>query len=334
MKKIVLLLPLLFCFMSACEVEFTPNAEWKEIPVVYCILDQDLDTTWVRVERCFLAEGNMYDYGTISDSINYPVGSIRVVLCAYSNGQCIDTIVCRDTLCDRVEGNFSNLAQPLYFTTASLDENYMYKLLITRVSNGNVLAYTDSIPLILQKPSSNGILIRKPSNTDRFGFFQRSGTDAVCYIEWYVLENARRYQPIVRFYYLEEGDTHYVDLHCNTVTESPLRPQTQSTLYSRESFRASICSLLKDDTLPKRSLNKVDLYLTACSEDLNAYISSLNVNSNNAVDQGSEAYTNIHNGKGVFASRRTQLYKSLRADSSVVPNVGLVWYLRSYGIGF
>ena len=46
--------------LSACEVEFSPNAEWREIPVVYCVLDQDDDTTFVRVERCFLGEGNIY----------------------------------------------------------------------------------------------------------------------------------------------------------------------------------------------------------------------------------------------------------------------------------
>ena len=63
---------------SACKVDFSPNAEWKEIPVVYCILDQDDDTTWVRVQRCYLGEGNLYQYGSCYDSINYPQGSLRV----------------------------------------------------------------------------------------------------------------------------------------------------------------------------------------------------------------------------------------------------------------
>ena len=66
------LLPLSIFLFYACEVEFSPNAEWKEVPSVYCILDQDDDTTWVRVEKCFLGEGSIYNYGMISDSINYP----------------------------------------------------------------------------------------------------------------------------------------------------------------------------------------------------------------------------------------------------------------------
>ncbi len=330
MKKHLFAIPLMLCLFSACEVEFSPNAEWKNIPVVYCLLDQDVDTTWVRVERCFLAEGSMYDFGPVSDSINYPVGSIRVQLCVFRNGQCVDTILCRDTLRSREAGSFANVDQPLYFTTERLYEANMYKLLVTRVSDGSVIAYTDSIPLIVQ--SAQG-LIRKPSNNEQFGFFERSGSTAVCNIEWYVMQNARRYQPIVRFYYTEAGDTHYVDLRCNSVPEAIHQPQTQSTYYSRDAFLSEMYTILKDDTLPKRSLNKVDLYLTACSEDLNAYITSLDIN--NAVDQGNEAYTNIHNGRGVFAARRTRLYKSLRADSSIVQSTGgLVYYLRELGVGF
>ncbi len=45
--------------LASCEVDFSPNASWREIPVVYCVLDQDDDTSYVRVERCFLGEGSI-----------------------------------------------------------------------------------------------------------------------------------------------------------------------------------------------------------------------------------------------------------------------------------
>ena len=72
-----LLAALLF---SACKVDFSPNAQWKELPVVYCILDQDDDTTWVRVQRCYLGQGNLYQYGSNYDSVNYPQGQLTVFM--------------------------------------------------------------------------------------------------------------------------------------------------------------------------------------------------------------------------------------------------------------
>ena len=76
--------------MSSCEVEFSPNAEYVETPVVYCVLDQDDDTTWARVERCFLEEGNIYNFGSQSQLYTYPQGTIKVNLLAYRNGSLAD----------------------------------------------------------------------------------------------------------------------------------------------------------------------------------------------------------------------------------------------------
>ena len=320
---------------SACDVEFSPNAEWKEVPVLYCVLDQDDDTTWVRVEKCFLGDGNMYQYGTISDSLNYPAGSISVKFYAYQNGRCVDTDVCNYTVKDREDGAFANRAQPLYYTTNPLNENYMYKLVVARVSDNTVLAYTDSIPLITWYDPDGYSPITKPDNGKGFGFYDRNGNTPVCKMIWKSLDNARMYQPVVRFYYGEEGDTHYVDLRCPIVTDNDDRISF-STNYPLPSFLSELKTLLVDDPQPKDYLHKVDVYLTACSEDLNAYISSTDIVG--GIDQGREVYTNIHNGVGVFASRRTHIYKPLSADNSQnplgTPNPGLLAYLKSLQIGF
>ena len=75
----ILALAALF-FFAGCEAEFSPNTEWSEIPVVYGVLDQDDDTSYVRVQRCFLGEGNQYDYARVADSINYPQGALSVFI--------------------------------------------------------------------------------------------------------------------------------------------------------------------------------------------------------------------------------------------------------------
>ena len=331
--RLFLLLTFSFVFFTSCEVEFSPNASWKEIPVIYCVLDQDDftagDTTWVRVERCYLGDGSIYTYSSISDSINYPQGSIDVRILVYRNGACIDSIQCRDTLREREDGDFAHHLQPIYYTTQRLQEDCYYKVEVRRAESRSLMAYTDSIPLITC--STN--VIRKPYNTEIFGFFDRTSGNVPSFLmEWYAMDNARRYQPFVRFYYGEDGDTNYVDVLGGSVN-SGNGSTILSTSLTRDGFLKNLELQLQNDTNPKRYLKLVDVYLTACDENLNNYIST--VNSGSSIDQSTHSYTNVHcctdgtvvDGVGIIAARRTHIYKTLEADASMVPNVGLYWFL-------
>lgn len=319
--------------LASCEVEFSPNASWKEIPVIYCVLDQDDftagDTTWVRVERCYLGDGSIYSYSSIGDSIHYPQGSIDVRILVYRNGNCIDSIQCRDTLREREQGDFAYQLQPIYYTTQRLQEDCYYKIEVRRAASRQLMAYTDSIPLITC--STN--VIHKPYNNETFGFFDRTSGNVPSFLmEWYVMENARRYQPFIRFYYGEGGDTLSVDVLCGSVNSGNGSTMLRSSL-TRDGFLTNLEQQLQNDTNSKRYLKLVDVYLTACDENLNTYIST--VNSGSSIDQNTHAYTNVHcctdgkvvDGVGILGARRTHLYKTLQADPSMVPNVGLYWFL-------
>lgn len=321
--------------MSSCEVEFSPNAEWKNVPVVYCLLDQDDDTTWVRVQRCYLSEGNIYQYGSCSDSINYPQGSISVALLVYADGTLKDSIAFTYTERDRDSGAFAYKAQPIYYalTKNKLRDDYTYVLNVRSTADGKLLATTDPIRLIKKV---SGSLITKPSVTvmpsgDTLGgFYFNDGdptTGAVCLIQWNRLENARVYQPIVRFYYESGGVTHSLDLFCPRVTSS-----LSEVRYSREQFLTDIKEKLKNDTTTKHYIPHVDIYLTCCSEELNAYMSTTSQGS--SINQEHEAFSNIIGGVGVFAARRTHLCKGMPSDNSIQPGVGLCDLLLNLGVGF
>ena len=154
------------------------------------------------------------------------------------------------------------------------------------------------------------------------------------------MENARRYQPFIRFYYGEGGDTLSVDVLCGSVNSSNGSTMLRSSL-TRDGFLTNLEQQLQNDTNSKRYLKLVDVYLTACDENLNTYIST--VNSGSSIDQNTHAYTNVHcctdgkvvDGVGILGARRTHLYKTLQADPSMVPNVGLYWFLlNKIDVGF
>ena len=326
-RSIVLLL--LTVIVVGCEVDFSPNAKWKETPVVYCVLDQDDDTSWVRVEKCFLGEGSIYQYGSVSDSINYPKDSILVQMLEYRNGALQQTISLQYTVRQREDGEFPAIAQPIYYTDTPLDERCMYKLEVHRTSDGSLLASTDSIPLIIKDPDM--ALFTSPGPYDRFKFMGNSSGGPSCTLEWNQLANARRYQPFIRFYYKENGEMCHLDLMCDVVNSGNLSSRL-GTSYPRQTFLNEIKSALQNDTATKYFVKSVDLYLTACDENLNVYINS--VTSGTSIDQTTDVYTNIHGGVGIFGARRTHLFRTVDADSSLAPPDGLHYLLKSLDVGF
>ena len=62
MKNILPLIAVTLLAFSSCRVEFSPNAPWRDVPSVYCVLDPEEDTVWVRLQRCYLGEDNLYNY--------------------------------------------------------------------------------------------------------------------------------------------------------------------------------------------------------------------------------------------------------------------------------
>ena len=335
MRRILYFFPIVFLF-TACEVEFSPNAEWKNIPAVYCLLDQDDDTTWVRVQRCYLTNGNIYEYGQVSDSINYPQGTVSVSLLAYKDGVLKDSMAFNYVERNIDSGLFAHRAQPLYWyeTRSRLKEDYEYVLTVRNVADNTVLATTDPISLIKKTAES---LITKPTVTvlngnDTVGgglsFYDHLGGDNsnYCHIKWNPLDNARRYQPVVRFYYEEQGVTMHVDLKCPSVSA-----KYNETYFSRDLFLSQLQMQLQADTARKRYIPQVDLYLTCCSEDLNAYLST--VTSGSAISQNTDVYNNIRGGVGVFAARRTHLFKRMPCYNSDIDGRGLYYFLVNLGVG-
>ncbi len=330
---LLLLIPLL---TVSCEVEFSPNATWKEIPVVYCLLDQDDDTTWARVERCYLGEGSIYDYSSISDSINYPKGYIEVKLLRIYNGETVAEYVFRDTTINRQSGNFASTAQPMYYLPgkAHFNEACTYDIQVKRVADGQILAHAKQpIQLIIRNPED--CVFTKPTYSTyprKTGMFAFKAAGNTCQMEWPALKNARLYQPFVRLYFSENDERRYVDVRTPSVS-STNNTDRYTIFYQASGFLNSVKEQLKDDPNPKTYLKQVDLYLTACSEDFSAYMSNISDAGN--LDQSRELYTNIDGGRGIFAARRTKLHRWYPADSSLARTpVGLFYQLKQLDVGF
>jgi len=74
MKKITysLCLYLSVVLLSSCSTDFNTTAPYKEIMVVYGLLNPVDQTQYIRVGKAYLGEGNSIVMAQQKDSINFP----------------------------------------------------------------------------------------------------------------------------------------------------------------------------------------------------------------------------------------------------------------------
>ncbi|MBO4588761.1 MAG: DUF4249 family protein [Bacteroidales bacterium] len=339
MKRILFVAILLLTFTTSCKVDFSPNADWKEVPVVWCVLDQYDDTTWVRVQRCYLGSENLYNYTQVSDSIYYPKDSITVTLEKWEATEGADNILTKTgdapketktleyMLRSKDTGLFAGGVQPLYFapTYGWLQPNYVYRIVVSHKTTGEVVASAET-QLVGQKIDQSNprardlVALERPNpSTPAYSQFRFAGNPAKCEIAWKPLVRARLYQPVVRFYYYHltepdaNGERHndytqkyHIDINVPSVSQSGSPNEVTTAIYE-SSFFADLVDAVRSrgDNAPKGFCDSVDIRLSVCNEDLNAYIKS--TEPSNTIVQDRVVYSNINdgNGVGIFAARRT-----------------------------
>lgn len=339
--------------LSSCKVEFSPNAPWRDMPDIYCVIDPEEDTVWARVQRCFLGEGNLYNYAPIADSNYYAPDDISVYLLAwkgsYDNGV---VLVPTNQLvgswqfvyterAGKPEGNFPSGMQPLYYCVPgsrqlTLDTGCVFQLVVIKNATGDTLATAttdlvgfldktirgrDSVEVVLVSPNS--------ARAQEFGF--RVGSRGS--IKWNTVPRGRLYQPVVTFFYRKNNDTLSIDIQGTPLSDEHGSATLTSKTITLSRFLSTIKNHLKDNTDSLFFVNNVDVSILVCNEDLKAYITS----HENRATSGQEytTFSNIEGGVGIFGSRRTHIRVNVPCDSIGTPAPQYIDYeLLHLGVGF
>ena len=348
-KSLIAILSLVALF-SSCKVDFSPNAPWRDVPSVYCVLDAQEDTVWARVQRCYLGEDNLYSYAGIADSNNYPEGDIQVHLLAWlgqrgeqhsltPTNRLVDRWELTYTLrSGKPEGSFSNGPQPVYYCVPGrkllADTGCVFQLVVIRTSDGDTIAQAFTTMVGLLRPHIDGrdttekvLISPNDARGHEFGF--RIGCRGE--IKWYSLPRGRLYQPILTFYYKKKGDTLSVNIPGTPFKDVNNASTLASRTITQDRFLSTIKNALSSNTDTLYNVNNVDINIAVCNEDLNAYITS----QDRTVVSGQDyhTYTNIQGGVGIFGSRRSHIIINVPCDS-----VGKEGYipaqLKDLGVGF
>ena len=339
-RKTLLFLSSIALFTS-CDNDLQIIADWKDVPVVYGILNAEDTVHYVKLNKAFLGQGDVMMMAQEFDSLYYTVEDVGLRLLEmeesnipnqdFSINKVIELVPTTDTT--KLPGAFSSPTQIIYKTAEEINSNYFYTAEVYRKSNDTLIAYTQN-PITIIKP----VNITKPNS---FSPLNITPTGYVPKVEWKSVAGGDLYELSMSFHYMEfpisgGSDTLYKSIELNFPTRlSNDSGGGQNMSYSLEFYQflnfISSAITQADDYDP--SLRRLvvgmeaaqvvsgfaishaclDFTLYAAGEDLSTYL-VLNQNTNSLVLDRPE-YSNIENGIGILSSRTYDIVESVKISN-------------------
>ncbi|MCK4662474.1 MAG: DUF4249 family protein [Bacteroidales bacterium] len=316
MKKIFLINIILITIFASCSTELDVNAEWDEIPVIYCLLNQNDSVHYVRINKSFMGNEDAYVMAAESDSLYF--NNIEVFLERWKNNSRIEIIsleitteIVKDT------GIFASDKNIIYKTNEQLFDDSEYKLVVNFPNpEDNVYATTELIKnFSVQDYFGRNDSIKKPLRVGDRSYIQP--------IVWLEGNFTRAYYITLYFQYFEiapPDTTEYtiswsfptiVDEEVYDAADNVIRDRMRVYISGDAFFQFIATSIpVKQDI--KRLVGDIEIEFVLASDDFYTYIVTHKPSS--GISQENQFFTNIENGVGIFSSRFNKPIKNIYLD--------------------
>lgn len=332
MKKSILSLFSIFALLllfNACSTDVDLYSDYKDITVVYGLLDSGADTNFIKINKAFCGNNDepidANEVALIPDSSNYP-GKLDAKLIEYrasASGHSyhkmdefpLDTI----TVHDKELGVFYAPDQLVYYTTHKIKANteqYKYRYELQVVRNDSLISATTDVV------GGSGFYL--PQSALDFG--SSSNTGSVSFTQ---CPNTAVYEVVFKFHFIEVGANN--DSVERVMTWS-LGSHPEYTLqfdngtckvpYKPSMFFYNLASYLGDDTLKnvERLIYEPSLEVSVAAGGDELY-NFITVNGpSSSIVQTLPEYTNVNGGYGILSSRY-MLTKMMTLGSHTIPKL-------------
>lgn len=323
-KLFLFSLVLLGFFLGACKPEIDLFAEYKDITVVYGVLDSNQDTNYVIINKVFMDP----DMTVIpNDSTNYAHKlDARLVEYRANNYSehytkvrelVLDTI----TLHNKVPGTFESPSHLVYFTKEDLHNNddyfkYKYELQVQK----------EDTLLTAETNIVGGTSFSITPAALNFDSYIDMGQ-----IKFAECPNGVLYEVVLEFFFSDitiSGDTiprsMSWSLGSHHKSSLPENNHSYTVSYRAVDFFNTLAHTLGADTLSNNIVERVffepslTISIASCGNELYNFIS---VNGpSTTISQTIPDYTNINGGYGVLSSR-TKIKKAVRLGGRTIPEL-------------
>ena len=324
MKKHIFLFSVLagLTLLNACSTDVDLYAEYKDVPIIYAMLDSRADTNYVKITRAFCGTNDnpidANEVALIYDSSNYP-GKLDARIYELKNTysgtyEPTGRVMVLDTMMihDKEMGTFYAPDQMVYYTTEPFNANtesnkYKYRLVVVKPDGDTLTASTNMVGDEEFSIMSAGVNFQL-APTDDLGriFFRADGTAAL-------------YEVAMQFNYWEQLAGHEMKLKhirrafgTRTIDQFIHNAGNSYYLeYSQNWLFNTLALAIGGDTIVDPDHPNVVRYaddfvisISAAGEDLYYYYTSNHAQLDSPVGFVS-IYSNIKGGYGLFSSRTT-----------------------------
>ena len=327
--------------MISCQKDFKTVSDYKDITIVYALLDQHDKDIYIKVNKAFLGEGDALIMAQQPDSSNYPEKLI-VKIDEYEGNDKVSTIEFdTTTIYNKESGVFYYPEQPIYkskpfdlydikhyirpegdtlFDTLWLNPNHKYKLTIQFPDTSKTV--TSETYLV------HDFTITKPGFSKIIKF--TNDPDATTTIRWDKPSSSGSSSPLYRYElsmvlnYREHSidqDTIDKSLTFFSVTLTPDKNLSEISYFFYDKNFFSACQKQIPYSNPQEEANVVGRYsqnveidVAVANEDYTLYLEVYKPST--SIVQEKPVYTNIENGIGLFSSRYKKFkIKKLHAET-------------------
>lgn len=332
-KRIFTVLSFIF-IISSCNNDLDVITDWKEISIVYGLLNQSDPVQYIKVNKAFLGEGDAFQMAKQSDSINYG-SELSVQLEEWKNGSLNKTInLSQDLSIIKDTGIFSDQPNIIYKTNESLSDANEYTLKIINNKTGNIVSATTKL--------IKDFSVEKPKTFSSANFAHPTLPFRV---EWSSAEYGKAYQLKIRFHFVEEDKmtgirtNKYLDWNSFRVMESntDVGGEKMEINFMGNDFYTFIRSKalngeLSADGSVYRYPGRLDFIFTVGAEEFNTYMEVSKPSTGLLTEK--PQYSNLENGVGIFSSRFTKIIPQIPMNTPSIDTLACGQYTSNLGFAY
>ena len=332
--RFILVLIAFIAAFNSCSTDVELYADYKDVPIIYAMLNPKSDTNFVKITRAFCGTNDELidatEVALIADSSNYP-GKLdaRIIELKSTYGSSYEPtgrVFVLDTLTvhDKEEGTFYAPDQRVYYTTGHLyagtnGNKYKYRLVVVKPDGDTLTAQTSMVGNEEFTIITGGLS------------FQQAPTDVLGKIMFRADGMASLYEVGIQFNYYEQlagQELRHKNVKrsfgTRTIDGYERVEGTENTYYLEYSVNwlfNALANAIGGDTVVNpnhpnvvRYIDNLVISISAAGEDLFYYYAANQSQQNSPVGFVS-VYSNIDGGYGLFSSRTT-IQKETRLSTS------------------
>lgn len=280
--------------LLSCSKDININDDYKNITIVYGLLDQQDSLSYIRIEKAFLSNGSIYQDAQHADSNQY-ANKLEVIL---SDANGMQIVFDTTTVYHKNDGIFYKDKMKVYVadTKGKLQDGATYKLKVRNPITGD--EQTAQCKMI------------DVSDFTYSGYYPgpRVNFTADNKLKFKTIEGVGMYQLMIRFNYIDSLVTdhslsyHHVDMLFPLVFSANGHAGSVQVIgVNGDAWFNLIQSQIPVKPEVFRFHSTVEYFLYMGNMDYKTYV-EINQNTNSLVIDRPE-FTNIDNGYGLFASR-------------------------------